>query len=448
MYVKIRKSTLILRIVLFGLLIAGLCAGILCADFLRSGDRSRYEGEVAAGWRLSVAELSDALARMETDLRKGLFASGEYQAVSWAAQVFAEAGAARTALEELPLYESHLKNTETFLNQVGEFTLEMARKQMRGETLAEGEKESLKTLALRSQQLADEILTLAESVADENSDFAAMQDLLSPSEEGEDPSRFEALEGIFAEDAPLIYDGDYSAWYGQRRSAWLETLPKAEEASFSPRGAEYFGVSAESVKVSGPYKEPFLYRLCETEKGVLALSEQGGILFALEIDRVPAETRLSVDLALSNGAKALEKLGFPGMEALSWQREENILHAVFVPRQQGSLIFADRVSVSFALDNGEILALNGTEYLLSHNPDRTFAPSVTAKEGASVLREGLEVLDTDLASLAGGDGSEVLCWMFTVSDGDGRAVVFVDAKTKTEREILLLLQDENFKRLV
>ena len=202
------------------------------------------------------------------------------------------------------------------------------------------------------------------------------------------------------------------------------------------------------MKVSGPYERPFRYRVCETEKGILALSEQGGILFALEVDRVPTESRLSVDLALSNGTKALEKLGFSAMEVLTWQREENILHAVFVPRQQGTLVFADRVSVSFALDNGEILVLNATEFLLSHNPDRTFTPAVTAKDGAAVLREGLEVLDTDLAALAGGDGSEVLCWMFTVSDGDGSAVIFVDAKDKTEREILLLLQDENFKRLV
>ncbi|MBP3300094.1 MAG: germination protein YpeB [Clostridia bacterium] len=448
MYVKIRKSTLILRSVLFALLILGLCGAVLGMDGLRSGDRSRYEGEVAAGWRLSVAELSDALQRMETDLQKGTFASGEYQAVSWAAQVFAEAGAARTALEELPLYESRLENTETFLNQVGEFTLEMARKQMRGETLEEEEKQSLKTLALRSRQLADEVLSLSESVADENPDFAAMQELLSPSEEGEDPSRFEALEGIFAEDEPLIYDGDYSAWYGQRTSSWLESLPEADGNTFAPRVGEILGISAESLKTSEPYGKPFPYRICESENAVAALSVRGGILFALEIDRVPTESKLSVDLTLSNGTKALEKLGFPAMEVLAWRREENILSAVFVPRQQGVLIYGDRVTVSFALDNGEILALNATEYLLSHNPDRAFTPSVTAKEASAILREGLQVTDTDLAALAGGDGTEVLCWQFTVSDGDGQAVIFVDAKTKTEREILLLLQDEDFLRLI
>ena len=228
----------------------------------------------------------------------------------------------------------------------------------------------------------------------------------------------------------------------------IESLPEADGNTFAPRVGEILGISAESLKTSEPYGKPFPYRICESENAVAALSVRGGILFALEIDRVPTESKLSVDLTLSNGTKALEKLGFPAMEVLAWRREENILSAVFVPRQQGVLIYGDRVTVSFALDNGEILALNATEYLLSHNPDRAFTPSVTAKEASAILREGLQVTDTDLAALAGGDGTEVLCWQFTVSDGDGQAVIFVDAKTKTEREILLLLQDEDFLRSI
>lgn len=448
MYVKIRKKTLILWGILGALLVAGLCAGVLILDRCRTRERTQYEAEVAAGWRLSIAELSDALGRLETDLQKGMYAAGEYQAVTWATRVFAEAGAARSALEALPLYESRLENTEIFLNQVGEFTLEMARKQMRGETLAEGEEQSLKTLALRSRQLADEVLSLSESVADENPDFSAMQDLLSPSEQGEDPSKFQALEGIFAGDEPLIYDGDYSAWHTQRQSAWLESEPEADREAFPARAAEILGVTEDQLHLTGRFGKPFAYCVYETDTSSVAFTERGGKVYALEIQRQPEAKKLAVDYALVKGTKALEMLGYPSMEAVTWQVTENTLSAIYVPRQQGVLIYGDRVAVTLALDNGEILVLNATEYLLSHNPSRAFTPSVTSTEAAKTLREGLEVTDTELGALMGGDGSEVLCWQFTVSDGDGQAVIFVDAKTKTEREILILLQSEDFRKLI
>ncbi|MBQ5742721.1 MAG: germination protein YpeB, partial [Clostridia bacterium] len=130
MDVKIKKSTLILFSVLGALTVFGLCAGLLWMNWAKNRQRDDYQEQMAATWRQSVSELSEALSDLETDLQKGLFSSGDYQTVSWAARVFSEAGAARTALESLPIYELRLRGTETFLNQVGEFTLEMARKQL------------------------------------------------------------------------------------------------------------------------------------------------------------------------------------------------------------------------------------------------------------------------------------------------------------------------------
>ena len=203
MYVKMRKTTLIVFSVLAGLTVFGLCGGLIAVNWAKNNQQNSYREQVAAGWRQSVADLSVALGDLETDLQKGLYSSGDYQTVSWAAMVFSEAGAARTALESLPVYELRLQGTETFLNQVGEFTLEMARKQLRGETLTEKEQSSLKTLALRSRQLADEVLSLSEKIADENPDYETMQQYLLPSEEGEEKTEFESLEDIFSGDSPL-----------------------------------------------------------------------------------------------------------------------------------------------------------------------------------------------------------------------------------------------------
>ena len=447
MYVKIRKRTAILASVLAGLLIFGLCAAVLCRDFRENQSRISRQAENAAAWRQSISELAEALSRLETDLEKGRYASGDYQAVSWATQVFAEAGAARTALESLPVYELHLSGTETFLNQVGEFTLEMARKQMRGESLREDEVQSLQNLALRCGQLTDEILSLSEKISDENADYAALQALLRPSEEGEEKTPVESLEAIFAGDEPLIYDGDHSAWYASRTSPWISALPLTEEGQIRSAAAALLDTAEAELKEVGRYENPM--EIVEYENGDLhaAYTLRGGKLYGFARPREVSSAKMSLADAMTKGAKALAELGYPGLEPLSWSQTENTVLVTYGARTDGVLHYADRVTATVALDNGEVLMMNGEEYLLSHNPDRICNPLISAEEGAEILREGLTVTHTDFVTLPGGDGQETLCWQYTVNDGSDRKVlIFVNAQNKVEEDIVLLTESDTFRK--
>ncbi len=443
MYVKIKKTTLIVFSVLAGLTVVGLCAAILTLNTLHNGQKSRYEEEVAAGWRQSVSEFAGALSDLEIDLQKGLYASGDYQTVSWAAQVFSEAGAARTALETLPVFELRLKGTETFLNQVGEYTLEMARKQLRGEALTEGEEKTLKTLALRAQQLADEVLMLSERISDENPGYEEMQKLLLPSQEGEDKTEFESLEDIFSGDKPLTYDGEHSAWRETRTSEWLKSLKEADKTQLKTLGAKYLSVKEEELTEESRFDSPFAFREYRNGDKVVALTEQGGMLYGFRNLRDVSESKLSVEDALTLGSEGLAELGYEHMEPISWETVENTLTAVYVLRQEGVLVYSDRITVTMALDDGQFMTVNAIEYLLAHDPMRNLSTTVSKEDAMQVLRDDLVVESVELASVPGGDGKEVVCWQFTVhDDAEMQVLIFVNANTKVEEEILILVEDD------
>ena len=444
MYVKMKKTTLIVFSVLAGLTIFGLCAGLITMNFMRKNQQSQYESGVAANWRQSVSELAGALSDLETDLQKGLYASGNYQTVSWAAQVFSEAGSARTALEALPVYELRLQGTETFLNQVGEYTLEMARKQLRGEDLTDSEESTLKTLALRSQQLADEVLMLAEKISDENPGYEEMQQLLLPSEEGEEKTEFESLEDIFSGDKPLTYDGQHSAWRESRTSAWLKSLKEVEKGQLKTLGAKYLSVKEEELTEESRFDTPFAFREYRNGDRSVAVTEGGGMLYGFNKLREVSESKLSVEDALTVGSEALAEFGYEHMEPVSWAMAENTLTVVYAFRQEGVLVYSDRITVTMALDNGEILTLNAIEYLLAHDPNRNLATSVEKEDAMKVLRSDLTVESVDLVSVPGGDGTEEICWQFTVHDDtETKVLVFVNANTKVEEEILILVEDDD-----
>ncbi len=443
MTVKIRKSTLITLSVLAALTVFGLCAGLIALNMFHGKKEEARQNQVAVQWRQAVSELAEALEDLEIDLQKGLYASGEYQAVSWAARVFSEAGAARAVLESLPVYELRLQQTEIFLNQVGEFTLEMARKQMRGETLTVEEESSLKKLSLRSQELADEVLTVAEKIADENPDYETLQQMLLPSEEGEDKTPFESLEDIFSGDKPLVYDGDFSAWHENRTSTWLGTLPEVGKADLKTLSAKYLSVTPETLTEESRFEDPFAFREFRAGDASVAVSERGGMLYNLSKLREVSESKLTVTEGLTFGGEGLAELGYENMEPVSWQSAENTLTAVYVLRQEGVLVYSDRITLTLALDNGEIMALNAREYLLAHNPKRNLSTAVIKSDAAAVLRPDLTVLETDLVSLPGGDGGEKVCWQFTVRDDtETRVLILVNANTKVEEEILILSEDE------
>ncbi|MBO5214053.1 MAG: germination protein YpeB [Clostridia bacterium] len=444
MYVKMKKTTLTVFSVLAALTVAGLCAGLIAMDVTRKNQRSQYESEVAAGWRQSVSELAGALSDLEIDLQKGLYASGNYQTVSWAAQVFSEAGSARTALESLPIYELRLQGTETFLNQVGEYTLEMARKQLRGEELTDSEESTLKTLALRSRQLADEVLMLSERIADENPGYEEMQQLLLPSEEGEEKTEFESLEDIFSGDKPLTYDGQHSAWRESRTSEWLKSLKEVDKAQLKILGAKYLSVKQEDLTEESRFDAPFAFREYRNGDTSVAVTEGGGMLYGFNKLREVTESKLSVEDVLTVGSEALAEFGYEHMEPVSWAAAENTLTVVYAFRQEGVLVYSDRITVTMALDNGEILTLNAMEYLLAHNPDRDLSTTVNKDEALQVLRSDLTVESTDLVSVPGGDGSEEICWQFTVHDEtEAKVLIFVNANTKVEEEILILVEDDD-----
>lgn len=449
MYVKIKKSTLVVFSILAGLTVVGLCAGLIAMDVMRKNQRSRYESEVAAGWRQSVSELAAALNDLEIDLQKGLYSSGNYQTVSWAAQVFSEAGAARTALETLPIYELRLQGTETFLNQVGEYTLEMARKRLRGETLSESEENSLKTLALRSRQLADEILTMSEKISDENPDYQEMQQLLLPSEEGEDKTEFESLEDIFSSDKPLTYRGEHSAWRESRTSDWLNTLKEVGKDDLKALSAKYLSVNQEELTEESRFDSPFTFREYRSGDRVVAVTEQGGLLYGFSNLRDVPEGKLSAEDALTFGSEGLAELGYESMEPVSWTVSENTLTAVYALRQEGFLVYSDRITITLALDNGEILAVNAVEYLLAHDPERNLSIVVPREEALQVLRQDLTVQSADLVSVPRGDGTEDVCWQFTVRDDtETRVLVFVNANTKVEEDILILVEEDDRRTAV
>lgn len=420
----------------------GLCAAVFRMHARLQDERKTAQRHEAAAIRQSVSELSEALFSLETDLRKGTFVSGNGQTVTWAARAFAQAAAARTALETLPIYELHLGQTEEYLNRVGEYVLAAAEAQCNGEPLSQDARETMELLALHARELADGVSMLAEMVADENPDLDALHALLAPSD-GDEPNALEALEAVFAADQPLIYHGQYSEY--PRSASWLSDRPQIPADEAAEQAARLYRTEPSALTVTKRDESPIAFYEVAFGEHRAAVSVNGGILYAFSRIREPQRTLLSLEAALYQGREALELLGFPDMEAVEWTKRGHTVTAVYAAIQGEALVYADEIRLSLALDDGEILWMDAEQYLLSHRPSRDTAPAHSAERAAAVLREDLTVGESRLALLPRGDGREMLCYRFSVCDENGRnAWIFVNAHALREEEILLPVSGADF----
>ncbi len=122
----------------------------------------------------------------------------------------------------------------------------------------------------------------------------------------------------------------------------------------------------------------------------------------------------------------------------------NRLTINFAARQDDVICYPDLIKVEVAMDNGEIVGYEAAGYLMNHTQRSSLQPWVAAGDAQEQVSGELSVLSRQLALIPTEGENEVLCWEFKCENGDGKHyIVYINAKTGEEQQILILLEDEN-----
>ena len=106
---------------------------------------------------------------------------------------------------------------------------------------------------------------------------------------------------------------------------------------------------------------------------------------------------------------------------------------------QQVIIYPDLIKVKVALDDGSVLGIETSGYLNSHTT-RTFTNNIISKEKAKeVLNKDLQVESENLAIIPTKWNTEVFCWEFKGKVDDNEFLVYINAETGKEEDILIIL---------
>ena len=416
-------------------------------------EKNQYTIATENNYNFAFYQVVDYVKDVENYLAKAMISSSSEHAAETLMHVWREANLALSYMTQLPISSNELLNTDKFLNQVSDYSFTLATKSIEGEDLTQEELDNLKELYDYSVDLSDILEQLSadmssgriswkELTEDVDTAFAQQVDNLSA-------TSFSNIDKNFGEYEGLIYDGAYSEHMESAEKKGLVgeeiTEEQAKEKAISFIGEDRLEKIELTSLVENGNIVVYDFMATLKNEGILtiAISKKGGHIVVANHNRDVQEEKLSQDEANEIGQKFLESIGIPNMKATYYLKEGGAVTINYAYVQDDVTIYADLIKLKVALDNGEILGIETTGYLNNHTERNIEEPTITIEKAQDSLNENLEITSSGLAIIPTEWKTEVFCYEFKGKIYDTDFLVYINANTGKEENILVIIETPN-----
>lgn len=430
-------------IVVLGAVIIGLGAFVYKKemDYRQASENS---------YNMAFFELVDYVQNVETYLAKSLISTTPEHGAETLTHIWREADLAGSYLAQLPIENQELSNTAKFLNQVSDYSYTLSRKNIYNEPLTQEDLDNLTSLHDYSVELKNTLVQLSADMNDgriswgeltKKGKVAFAQQVSNISQDS-----FSGLEENFHEYAGLIYDGAFSEHLTSPERKGL-TGEDIEEEKAMKIAKTFFGedrieeITSNGLSENGNIPSYDFYIKIKNEKNhtaSISISKKGGHVVFLNQNRDVEAEAISNEQADEIAKKFLNEKGFPNMKETYYLKQQGILTINYAYEQNEVTMYPDLIKVKVALDNGEILGVETTGYLNSHTERTLPKVKITKEEAAKTINKNLEISATSLAVIPTEFKTELLCWEFKGKVDDTEFLVYINAETGREEDILVI----------
>lgn len=414
-----------------------------------------YKQTAQNQYNMAFYELVDYVQNVETYLAKSLISSTPEHGAETLTNVWKEANLAQVYLSRLPINAVELEKTEKFLNQVSEYSYSLSRKNIENNALTQQELDNLTQLHDYSVELNNTLVQLSTDINEGRITWKELtkKGTVAFAQEVSNISKtsFSNIEQNFHEYSGLIYDGAFSEHITNQEKVGLtgENIDeeKAKENAIKFIGEErvqeieYYGKSENTnmptfdfnVKVNNE-KEANM---------VISVSEKGGHIVFMNYNRNIQVETITQERADEIGKEFLLSRGFNNMKETYYLKQEGIVTINYAYEQEGVTMYPDLIKLKVALDTGEIMGIETTGYLSNHKQRDISTTKITAEQAKQNLNKKLEIESENLAIIPTEWKTEVLCWEFKGKVDDTDFLVYIDAQTGKEQDILIITNTPN-----
>lgn len=396
----------------------------------------------------AMEDLSEAADNINVTLSKELCAGTAPMQSRLAAELLAEASAAKNALSQLPVEQLELSNTYKFLSQVGNYAVYLSDKSAAGERITDEEYETLYKLSEYAQALCNDMWAVEQMInTGELSPANVVSSLdASAADEGEInvTDGFNDFEDGFENYPTLIYDGPFSDHLMQRKPLMTENAEAVSDGYAIAKASKALGVKPEELTPSEGEAGNMPSFTYSTDTATVCITKNGGYISYMLKSRNPEKTVIDAKKAIEHANKYLEQLDVDNMSVTYYEVLGNVCTINYAYLDGNVICYTDLIKVKVAMDNGEILGFDARGFLVNHK-DRSFDKAqVDREDAAKRVSPQLEVKNVRLANIPLDNTSEGYCYEFTCLNKDGKHVlVYIDCMTGEEKQILILFESDS-----
>lgn len=381
-----------------------------------------------------TCELTEGMA---VNFRKLLVAGERGQMQALLNETALQTQGAMSDLALLPLGQETVSATLKFINQAGDFARALSVKLGNGGTLTEQDHETLRTLSETAAGFSVSLARLldryekGEAVFDGASE-AAGQENLAPitSPAGEYPV--------------LLYDGPFSDGRSDGDFKTLRGLAEVDEPTARQRLTAFLGQQVQDVRLTGEGSVPVDCYEYSLQMGDYRLSagvtKAGGEVLYLLCDSDVGDVNITQDAAVDAARAFLLARGYGTMEMSYMSLFDGILTVNFAAVQDGVVLYPDLVKVQVSMRDGAVIGLEPAGYLMNHVQRVIEIPKITEEEALMRIGGALTAEGARLCVIPEND-AEYLCYEIAATDGAGSFLVYIDAMTGVERELMQVVTD-------
>ena len=432
-----------------------LVIAIVVMGVMLYNQRNKYAITTENTYNLALYELVDYINDVENYLAKSMISSSAEQGSETLMHVWREANLAQVYLSQLPISTNELSSTAKFLNQVSDYSFSLSRKNIKNEKLTQEDLDNLKELHNYSVQLKNTLDQLSADIGSgriswgeltKKGSVAFAQEVSNISK-----SSFSNMEQNFHEYSGLIYDGAFSEHITSKEKKGLTgdniDEQKAQEIAKKFIGEDKVQEITSTGKSENTNMPTFDFSVKvngETNSNmVISISEKGGHVVFMNYNRDIQAESVTQERADEIGKKFLKSRGFADMKETYYLKQDGIVTINYAYEQDGVTIYPDLIKLKVALDNGEIMGIETTGYLNSHEKRNISDVKITKEQAKKDLNSKIEILSENLAIIPTEWKTEVLCWEFKGKVDDTDFLVYINAKTGEEQDILVITNTPN-----
>lgn len=441
----IMKSSITRRgIVRFASFMLAIIAVLGISNALYMKRISVLENAVEASYGSAVESLAQSADKISAVLTKGRYASSPAMMTRLSNELTEQSAMAKTALQSLPVWGMELDGLEKFLSQVGNYASSLSRRASAGDELKDEDMQNIAALAKCAQQLTDSLWELRYQMAADDLSISQLFENLDGELGKYVSDGFSGINNGFDNMPKLIYDGPFSDHILERTPLMTKNAKEVTKEEALEKASKALGIESYRLlecESSEEGKMPSWCFYCDGQR--CAVTKNGGYIVYCLKSRNAMDGDIGCAEAVRRADSYLESLGIKDMERTYYECYNNVCTVNYAYKNGNVICYTDLIKVAVALDNGEVMGYDARGYLVNHQERDFDEPTFTEEDVRKSASKSLDVKSCRLAVIPTDAVEEKLCYELKCTADESNVLLYVNAMTGEEEDILILIENEN-----